>query len=83
MSRIASGEAKVFVSQGQRAFQASIRASYGLSCKQLLQVLSNNTGTSRFRAAALRNLVACAPLEVTRGRPFLERRRLVRKHYRV
>jgi hypothetical protein len=39
--------------------------------------------SARFRAAALRNLVGNASLSVTLGRPYAERRRLVRKHYGV
>lgn len=35
------------------------------------------------RSAALRNLIKMAPLEVTRGQPFLQARRLVRQHYGV
>lgn len=35
------------------------------------------------RAAALRNLIAMAPIDVTRGRPDLSARRLVRGHYNV
>jgi hypothetical protein len=35
------------------------------------------------RAAALRWLVHLAPLSVTQGAPFAERRRLARIHYRV
>ncbi|CAE6967723.1 hypothetical protein [Paraburkholderia domus] len=37
----------------------------------------------RYRTAALRHLVMDAPLSVTQGRPFAERRRLVRRHYGV
>ena len=39
--------------------------------------------TPLMRAAALRNLVASAPLEVTKGRCYLERRQLVRAHYGI
>ncbi|CAM5535035.1 hypothetical protein TMEC54S_00328 [Thauera mechernichensis] len=35
------------------------------------------------RSAALRNLIRMAPLEVTRGQPYLQARRLVRQHYGV
>lgn len=35
------------------------------------------------RSAALRNLIRMAPLEVTRGQPYLQARRLVRAHYGV
>ena len=36
-----------------------------------------------FRAAALRHIVAEAPLSVTGGRPFAERRRAVRQFYQL
>lgn len=35
-----------------------------------------------FRVAAVRHIVADAPLAVTGGRPFAERRRAVRRFYR-
>jgi hypothetical protein len=37
----------------------------------------------QYRTAALRHLVMDAPLEVTGGRPFAERRRRVRQHYGI
>jgi hypothetical protein len=39
--------------------------------------------STHYRAAALRHVVMNAPLSVTGGRPFAERRRLVRRHYGV
>lgn len=36
-----------------------------------------------YRSAALRHLVCDAPLEVTGGRPYAERRRRVRQHYGI
>ncbi|CAB3806761.1 hypothetical protein LMG28138_05840 [Pararobbsia alpina] len=36
-----------------------------------------------FRAAALRHIVADAPLAVTGGRPFAQRRRAVRRFYQL
>jgi hypothetical protein len=47
----------------------------------LLIVRSKDCYSPRYRAAALRHLVMCAPLSVTQGRPFAERRRMVRVHY--
>ena len=35
------------------------------------------------RAAALRNLIRMAPIEVKQGQPYLRARRLVRAHYGV
>jgi hypothetical protein len=50
----------------------------------LVQIIKSRTQYSTyFRAAALRNLVGHAPLSVTCGRPFADRRRLVRRHYGV
>lgn len=39
--------------------------------------------TVRYRAAALRHLVVRAPLSVTHGLPYAQRRRLVRRHYGI
>ena len=61
-----------------------IRQLYGCRTEQLMYVLSRPDRYSPlFRSAALRNLVASAPLTVTQGRSYLERRRLVRCHYGV
>jgi hypothetical protein len=39
--------------------------------------------STHYRAAALRHVVLNAPLSVTGGRSFAERRRLVRRHYGI
>jgi hypothetical protein len=39
--------------------------------------------STHYRTAALRCLIGAAPLTVKRGRPFAERRRLVRRYYGV
>ena len=56
----------------------------GLSPEQLLRIVKSKRRYSpHFRAAALRRLVLEAPLSVTCGKPFAERRRRVRQHYSV
>jgi hypothetical protein len=70
----------------QRIFDFSrlVAQSYGLSADQLVAVIkARDQFTVRMRAAALRNLVCSAPLAVTQGRPYAERRRLARAHYGV
>lgn len=65
-------------------FSRLVMQTYGLPVEQLIAVITAKDRFSvRLRAAALRNLVADAPLAVTHGRPFGQRRRLVRKHYGV
>lgn len=46
-------------------------------------VRSKNEYSPLYRTAALRHLVFHAPLAVTGGRPFAERRRRVREHYGI
>ncbi|MFL9995271.1 hypothetical protein PQR34_32260 [Paraburkholderia sediminicola] len=56
----------------------------GLPPAVLLQIIrSRDRYSPLYRTAALRHLVFHAPLSVTGGRPFAERRRRVRKHYAV
>jgi hypothetical protein len=58
--------------------------THGLSHDQLLRIVKAKRRYSRhFRAAALRHLVMDAPLAVTGGRPFAERRRRVRAYYGI
>ena len=65
-------------------FSRMVYDCYRCSHGQLLEIISAKGRLSaRYRAAALRNLVGNAPLSVTLGRPYAERRRLVRKHYGV
>lgn len=70
-------------SVSRRAFWGHIRTTYVLPAHHLVLVIRDQTYSARFRAAALRNLVAVAPIEVTKGRCFAERRKLVRQHYQV
>ena len=57
---------------------------YGLPEAKLLRIVrSKKRYSPHYRAAALRYLVCDAPLSVTEGRPYAERRRRVRKHYGI
>ena len=50
---------------------------------QLILLLRNRQVPLLLRCAALRWLIYWAPVEVTKGQPYLARRRRVREHYRV
>ncbi|MFL9911978.1 hypothetical protein [Paraburkholderia sp. RL17-337-BIB-A] len=64
---------------GLMIFQTS-----GLPQEALVDIVkAKKRYSSHFRAAALRNLICDAPLSVTGGQPFAERRRRVRRHYGV
>ena len=76
-------ERLVLLSARHQAFFRHLRASYALPNQHLLRIIADKTHPPLARAAALRILVATAPIDVTQGRPFLERRWLVREHYRV
>jgi hypothetical protein len=54
---------------------------YGI--EQLLAVIREPRYPPLLRLAALRWLVHWAPLDVTKGAPYPQRRRLVRRHYGV
>lgn len=72
------------LSERRQAFFGHIRATDCLPTYHLVRIIrSKDCYCVRVRAAALRNLVGKASLDVTQGRPFAERRRLVRKHYDV
>lgn len=72
------------ISTRKRSFIRSVHQTYPHSVDVLLTIIRNKAHSSlSFRAGALRNLVWQAPLTVTQGRPYLERRRAVRKHYAV
>jgi hypothetical protein len=65
-------------------FGKMIFQTYALPREVLVQIIRSKTHYSaHYRAAALRNLIGHAPLSVTGGRPFADRRRLVRRHYGV
>ncbi|RKT10622.1 hypothetical protein B0G69_8055 [Paraburkholderia sp. RAU2J] len=66
------------------SFGLMVWQTHGLSHEELLRIVKAKKRYSpHFRAAALRHLVMAAPLSVTAGRPFAERRRRVRAHYRI
>lgn len=72
------------LSERRQAFFGHIRATHCLPAYHLVRIIrSKDCYSVRVRAAALRNLVGIASLDVTQGRPFAERRRLVRQHYDV
>lgn len=70
-------------SDRRQTFWRHLRQTYVLSVHDLVRIARDQVYTARFRAAALRNLVCTAPIEVTQGRPYACRRQLVRKHYQV
>ncbi|MBY0365419.1 hypothetical protein [Roseateles aquatilis] len=53
------------------------------STEELLPILRERRHPPLLRVAALRWLVHLAPLDVTQGRSYAARRRLVRRHYGV
>jgi len=72
------------VSLKRQLFFALIRETYPLQTASLIAVVTNKAHYSpRYRAAALRNLMHAPPLDVTRARSFVERRRIVRHHFGV
>lgn len=73
----------VLASRNRQAFFGHIRTVEVLPNYHVLRVIREPSYPPRVRAAALRILVDRAPIDVTKGRPFAERRRLVRKHYKV
>lgn len=65
-------------------FSRLIHQTYGLPFDDLVGIVRDRSRYSpRFRAAALRHVVAGAPVSVTGGQPFAASRRLVRKHYAI
>lgn len=75
---------RVLCSLRRQRFFGHIRSTYVLPEHHLVRIAKARSQYSPLmRSAALRNLVAIAPLEVTKGRCYLERRRLVRSHYGI
>lgn len=75
---------RVLASEKRQRFFGLVRATFPLSTIDLIQVINAaDRYSALMRAAALRNLVCLAPVEVTQGRSYLERRRLVRAHFGV
>jgi microcystin degradation protein MlrC len=57
---------------------------YGLPKDELVRIVkAKRRYSAHYRAAALRHLVVEAPLAVTGGLPFAQRRRRVRAHYGI
>jgi hypothetical protein len=70
----------------QRIFRFGLMVwqTYGFSREQLVRIVrSKALYSAHYRTAALRHLVVAAPLSVTGGQPFAERRRRVRQHYGI
>ncbi|TCK33409.1 hypothetical protein B0G84_7629 [Paraburkholderia sp. BL8N3] len=70
----------------QRTFRFGLMIwqTYGLPREGLLRIVkAKRRYSTHYRAAALRHLVGDAPLSVTGGRPFADRRRRVRQHYGI
>ncbi len=77
-------EVYVLASEKRQRFMQHVRTTYVLPRFHLIRIIrSAESYSPQMRAAALRNLVYSAPIEVTQGRCYLEKRRLVRAHYGV
>jgi len=77
-------EVFVLASEKRQRFMQHVRTTYVLPRFHLLRVIrSAKSYSPLMRAAALRNLVCSAPIEITRGRCYSERRRLVRAYFGV
>lgn len=75
---------RVLAGEKRQRFFGHLRATYVLPEHHLVRIAkSANSYSSAVRAAALRNLVCKAPLEVTKGLPYAQRRRLCRVHYGI
>lgn len=75
---------RVLASRRRQTFFSLVRQTATMTADQLVEVIqSPNRFGPVTRVAALRNLVAQAPIEVTRGSCYLARRMLVRSHYGV
>lgn len=84
MACLTLSELKVVCSEKRQRFFQHIRTTNVLPAYHLQRVARDSASYSPLmRAAALRNLVAAAPLHVTQGLPFARRRKLVREHYKV
>lgn len=68
----------------RQRFMRHVRTTRALSHADLIRIVRLAHACSPLlRAAALRNLVAATPIEVTYGHCYAVRRRLVRMHYRL
>ncbi|TDN59059.1 hypothetical protein [Paraburkholderia sp. BL10I2N1] len=65
-------------------FALMIYETYRYSLAEQIEIVrAKDRYSPRYRAAALRHIAIDAPLSVTLGRPFAERRRLVRRYYGI
>ncbi|CAN7650979.1 hypothetical protein LJR129_005083 [Acidovorax sp. LjRoot129] len=70
--------------QREQRFIALIRETYSQPPHALIEIARNKDRYSVIlRSAALRNLVSSSPTELTLGRCYAERRRIVRAHYGI
>lgn len=68
----------------QQRFFALIRQTYAHPACALIDIVRNKERYSvLLRSAALRSLVCSSPVELTLGRCYAERRRIVRAHYGI
>lgn len=75
---------RVLASLRRQRFFGHIQASNVLPVYHLVRIAkAKGQYSPLMRVAALRNLIAAAPLEITQGRSYLERRQLVRIHYGI
>lgn len=75
---------RVLAGEKRQRFFGHLRATEVLPDHHLIRVArASSQYPATLRAAALRHLVSRAPLEVTLGRPFSERRRLTRAHHGI
>ena len=75
---------RVLASAKRQRFFGHIRSTNVLPIYHLVRVANAKEQYSPLmRAAALRNLVCIAPLEITKGACYLERRRSVRAFYGI
>lgn len=84
MACLTLAEIRLISGEKRQRFFHHIRTTYVLPPHHLQRVARDSASYSPLmRAAALRNLVAAAPVHVTQGLPFARRRKLVREHYKV
>jgi len=77
-------ETRVLASESRQRFFGHIRATDVLPVYHLVRIArAADLYSPKMRSAALRNLVARAPLEITKGATFIQRRKAVRLHYGV
>jgi hypothetical protein len=77
-------EIDVLASERRQRFFKHIRSTYPLQPHQLVHIIRARERYSPLvRVAALRNLICSTSVEITQGRSYLDRRRLVRHHFGV